>query len=195
LTDKSRNASIRANGTAPAAATARPPVPAWDRTLAIELLREEKFAQATELMRGLPAESSSDPDAQLLLAVLLTNRGSLSEAEKVCERLLALDELNAGAHYLMALSREHAGDRAAAIEHDRTAVYLDSAFAMPHLHLGLLAKRSGQKDTAKGELTRAMALLAREDASRIFLFGGGFTRETLAEFCRTELLACGATDE
>jgi len=195
LTDKSRSASIRANGTAPAAATARPPVPAWDRTLAIELLREEKFAQATELMRGLPAESSSDPDAQLLLAVLLTNRGSLSEAEKVCERLLALDELNAGAHYLMALSREHAGDRAAAIEHDRAAVYLDSAFAMPHLHLGLLAKRSGQKDTAKGELTRAMALLAREDASRIFLFGGGFTRETLAEFCRTELLACGATDE
>jgi chemotaxis protein methyltransferase CheR len=39
-----------------------------------------------------------------------------------------------------------------------------------------------------------MALLAREDTSKIVLFGGGFTREALAEFCRTELLACGAPD-
>ena len=166
------------------------PAAAWDRTLAIDLLRREKFAAATDLLLALPPESKSDPDAQLLLAVLFTNRGNLSDAEKVCQQLLKLDELNAGAHYLMALCREHAGDRDGAIEHDQMAVYLDSAFAMPHLHMGLVAKRSGKVDTAKGELTRALALLAREDTSRIFLFGGGFTREALSEFCRTELLAC-----
>ena len=33
----------------------------------------------------------------------------LKESEEVCRRLLDLDELNAGARYLMALCREHDG--------------------------------------------------------------------------------------
>ncbi len=164
---------------------------AWDRTVAIELLRREKFSEAMELLRALPAESKADPDTQLLIAVLLTNGGDLPEAERVCQHVLSLDELSAGAHYLMALCREHAGDQAGAVQHDQTAAYLDSAFAMPHLHLGLVAKRSADVDTARRELGQALPLLDREDASRILLFGGGFTREALVEFCRAELRACG----
>jgi chemotaxis protein methyltransferase CheR len=167
------------------------PAFAWDRTLALELLREERFAEAKELLQALPAESKADPDTQLLLAVLLTNGGHLLEAEEVCRHVLVLDELNAGAHYLMALCREHAGDREGAMEHDQAAMYLDAAFAMPHLHLGLVAKRSADVETAKRELALALPLLAREDASRILLFGGGFTRGALVEFCQAELCACG----
>ena len=170
---------------------AAPTAPPWDRAVAIELLRKERFAEALELLRSLPAESKADPDTQLLLAVLLTNGGDLPEAEKVCEYVLKLDGLNAGAHYLMALCRERAGDRDAAVEHDRAATYLDAAFAMPHLHLGLVAKRSADIETARRELSRALPLLDQEDASRILLFGGGFTRKALVEFCRAELRACG----
>jgi chemotaxis protein methyltransferase CheR len=175
----------------PASPAAPLPAPRWDRILAIELLGEERFEEALELLRTLPPESKADPDAQLLLAVLLTNRGNLAEAEKICQHLLELDELNAGAHYLMALCREHVGDRKAAIAHDEAAVYLDAAFAMPHLHRGLVAKRSCDLETAKEQLGQAVELLAREDASRVLLFGGGFTREALTEFCRTELRSCG----
>jgi chemotaxis protein methyltransferase CheR len=168
-----------------------PPLPALDLTVAIELVGKERFGEAMDLLRTLPPESKADPDAQLLLAVLLTNAGDLGEAEKICQHLLKLDELNAGAHYLMALCREHAGDYRAAIQHDEAAVYLDSAFAMPHLHRGLVAKRYADLETAKRQLGRAVVLLAREDASRVLLFGGGFTREALSEFCRSELRACG----
>ncbi|HYL62683.1 MAG TPA: CheR family methyltransferase [Candidatus Methylomirabilis sp.] len=184
-------AASRPASAIPPNANSRPA--AWDRTVAIELLRREKFSEAMELLRALPAESQTDPDAQLLVAVLLTNGGNLPEAEKVCQHVLHLDELNAGAHYLMALCREHAGDQAGAVQHDQTAAYLDSAFAMPHLHLGLVAKRSTDVETARRELGRALPLLDREDASRILLFGGGFTRESLVEFCRAELRACGGT--
>jgi chemotaxis protein methyltransferase CheR len=170
---------------------AAPTPPIWDRALAIELLQKERFAEAIELVRASPEESIEDSDTQLLLAVLLTNGGDLPEAEKVCLHVLKIDGLNAGAHYLMALCREHAGDRKAAVEHDQAATYLDSAFAMPHLHLGLVAKRSADAETARRELGRALALLDQEDASRILLFGGGFTRKTLVEFCRAELRACG----
>jgi chemotaxis protein methyltransferase CheR len=165
--------------------------PQWDRTLAIELLRKERFAEALELLRALPAVSAVDPDSQLLLGVLLTNSGDLLEAEKVCRNVLGMDELNAGAHYLMALCREHSGDREAAMQHDRAATYLDAAFAMPRLHLGLAAKRCGDMDTARRELGQALPLLDREDPSRVLLFGGGFTREALVEFCRAELISCG----
>jgi chemotaxis protein methyltransferase CheR len=194
LTEKTSVPTASASGsTAARAANSQPNprTPDWDRTRAIELLRKERFAEAVELLQGLPAESKADPDTQLLLAVLLTNGGDLPEAERVCRYVLKLDELNAGAHYLMALCREHAGDQDAAVEHDQAATYLDSAFAMPHLHLGLVAKRSADSQTARRELGHALPLLAREDASRILLFGGGFTRGALVEFCRAELYSCG----
>jgi chemotaxis protein methyltransferase CheR len=115
------------------------------------------------------------------------------QAERACEQLLALDELNAGAHYLLALCREGAGDRGGAVSHDQTAVYLDPGFAMAHVHLGLLARRANDRNTARRELEQAILLLQREDASRLLLFGGGFSRDALMALCRAELSASGAT--
>jgi chemotaxis protein methyltransferase CheR len=194
LTQQKNEPTVSASGIAAAhAENSRPGprAPDWGRTRAIELLRSERFAEGVELLQALPAESKADPDTQLLLAVLLTNGGDLPEAGRVCRHVLELDELNAGAHYLMALCREHAGDPDAAVEHDQAATYLDSAFAMPHLHLGLVAKRSADEQTARRELGHALTLLAREDAARILLFGGGFTRGALVELCRAELHSCG----
>jgi chemotaxis protein methyltransferase CheR len=158
---------------------------------ALELLRRERFVEAKEFLRDLPPGSAVDPDAQLLLAVLHTNSGEIVEAEKIARQVLAADELNTGAHYLIALCREHASDRDGAVRHNQAATYLDPLFAMPHLHLGLLAKRAADTDTARRELGLALALFDREDPARILLFGGGFTREALVEFCRAELRACG----
>jgi chemotaxis protein methyltransferase CheR len=181
----------------PRPSPAAPPAPVvqrpeWDLRPAVEMLRQERFADAMVLLQALPAGSRTDNDAQLLRAVLLTNGGMLTDAESVCQQILSKDELHAGAHYLVALCREHAGDRRAAVEHGQVATYLDADFAMPHLHLGLLARRSGDAERAGAELARALTLLAREDASRILLYGGGFSREALVELCRAELRTCGA---
>jgi len=165
--------------------------PTWDLGLVFDAVRQERFSDALALISSLPPDSQENPDAVLLHAALLTNNSRLDEAERVCKRLLGLDDLNAGAHYLMALCREHASDSAGAIEHDQTAIYLDADFAMPHLHLGIMAKRSGDITTAQRELGQALILLAREDTSRLLLFGGGFSRETLLQLCRTELRAIG----
>jgi chemotaxis protein methyltransferase CheR len=184
LSHDARSASSEVR--APAAPRAQ-----WDLLPAVEMLRQERFVEAMDLLQALPAESRTDSDAQLLRAVLLTNSGRLLEAEVVCQQILSKDELHAGAHYLAALCREHAGDRPAAREHDRIASYLDASFAMPHLHLGLIARRTGAPEQARVELERALALLAREDASRILLYGGGFSREALVELCRAELRTRG----
>ena len=178
--------------TDPAGQPALPAAPrTWDLWLVLEAVRQERFTDALELIVSLPPDSNKDPDTLLLRAVMLTNCGRLDESEEVCRRLLALDELNAGAHYVMALCREHAGDSTGAIEHGLTATYLDVGFSMPHLHLGIIAKRLGDATTAQRELRQALILLASEEASRILLFGGGFSRDTLLQLCRTQLRAAG----
>lgn len=165
----------------------------WDLMAARELLKQERFSEVIETLQALPPESDADPDVLLLRAVVLTNGGQIGEAEQVCLQILALDEMNAGAHYLRALCHEHGGDQKSAIEHDRIAIYLDPTFAMPRLHLGLIALRQGDLETARQELRKALALLSQEDAARILLFGGGFHRDSLAQLCESKLRACGGS--
>jgi len=160
---------------------------------ALELLHQERFREALEVLGSSPQETGGDPDAQLLRAGLLVNCGDLEAAEAVCRGILSADDLNAGAHYLTALCRERAGDTQGAMEHDRAAIYLDGAFAMPHLHLGRMAKRSADPATARRELDLAATLLSREDPARILLFGGGFSRDALLAFSRAEMQACGGS--
>lgn len=185
LTDSRRNKHEAAPSN-PVRATA-----AWDLGVVVELLRTERFAEALALVDALPPDSSSDPDVLLLRAVLLVHGGQLAKAQDACNRLLERDEMSAGAHYLLALCHEGGGDRAGAAYHDQVAAYLDPGFAMARLHLGLLARRAGDREVARRELGHAVVLLQREDASRILLFGGGFGREALIALCRTELLRCG----
>jgi chemotaxis protein methyltransferase CheR len=161
--------------------------------LVLELLKTERFSDALDLLGRLPAESDEDTDVLLLRAALLTHSGQLNAAENVSAQLLERDELNAGAHYLLALCRESAGDRQGALDHDQAAIYLDPGFAMPRLHLGLMARRAGERESARTELGHALMLLKREDASRLLLFGGGFGREALIALCRSELLSAGGT--
>jgi chemotaxis protein methyltransferase CheR len=159
--------------------------------LALELFKQERFVDALDLLSHLPAESERDPEVLLLRAALLTHSGNLRAAEHASAQLLARDEFNAGAHYLLALCREGAGDRQGAVDHDQAAIYLDSEFAMPRLHLGLMARRAGNLNEACRELGHALALLRREDTSRLLLFGGGFGREALVALCRSELKSAG----
>ena len=161
--------------------------------LVLELLKKERFSDALDLLGRLPAESDEDTDVLLLRAALLTHSGQLNAAENVSTQLLARDELNSGAHYLLALCRESAGDRQGALDHDQAAIYLDPGFAMPRLHLGLMARRAGDRESARTELGHALMLLKREEASRLLLFGGGFGREALIALCRSELLSAGGT--
>jgi chemotaxis protein methyltransferase CheR len=178
---------------APAAAAKTGPLAAGPSPLvqAFELVRAERFNDALGALAAVPAGAQSDPDVLLLRAVLLTNGGDREAAERDCARIFERDELNAEAHYVMALCREHAGDLEGAADHDQSAIYLDPGFAMPRLHLGLMAQRAGERDAARRELAKALALLPGEEASRVLLLGGGFGRDALIELCRSELRACG----
>lgn len=171
--------------------TSREPKKPFDLDPIVELFRCERVAEALALLDELPAAILQDSEVLLLRATLLTHGGDLAEAEQICAELLLRDQRNAGAHYLMALCQESAGDHIAALRSDRAAVRLDPSFAMPHLHMGLLARRLGDWAAARRELSKAATLIPCENNSRLLLFGGGFNREALSGLCRAQLDSCG----
>lgn len=173
---------------APAGAAA---APRGDYGAALDLLARERFAEALDLVETFPPRALADPDILLLHATLLVHCSQLDAAERACRSLLGRDDMSAGAHHALALCREARGDRRGAIEQHQIAAYLDPSFAMPHLHLGLLARRAGDESEARRALGVAFELLQREETGRLLLFGGGFGRDALLALCRTEPLSCG----
>lgn len=159
---------------------------AWRSPRVLELLRDERFADALEFV-GSQDDDSCDRDVMLLTAALLVHAGQFEAAEQAVRRLLALDEMISGAHYVLGLTHEAAGDEESAIGAYRLAAYLDPGFAMPRLHLGTLARRRRDLAVARRELTQALLLLSREDPARLILFCGGLTRNALIALCRSEL--------
>jgi chemotaxis protein methyltransferase CheR len=153
----------------------------------LELMQSDRHSEAFALFSRGAAAQSDDPDRLLVEATLLTHANRFPAAEAVCARLLLLDELNSGAHYVLALCREAAGDLERAMYHDQVAAYLDPGFAMPHVHMGLMLRRSGKCEASRHELSQAHALLEREDTARVAMFGGGFNRSALRALCLTEL--------
>jgi chemotaxis protein methyltransferase CheR len=163
----------------------------FDPAPALDLMRQERFAEALDHVRVGARLPRQDCDALLLEAVLLIHSGQIGAADDVVCRLLRFDGHNAAAHYVRALCREHQGAHENAIEHNRAAANLDPTFAMPRLHLGLLMRRRGDREAARGEFAQALELFARESDSRILMFGGGFGRQALIDLCQSALKESG----
>jgi chemotaxis protein methyltransferase CheR len=180
----------RAEPPAVRAAPPEPP-PSPGRELLLRLVREERFAEALAAS-GRPGNAAAEPRDLLVHGVLLAQAGRTADAEMAARALLDVDGLYADAHHLLGVCLEDGAAVDVAIGHYRLAAYLDPAFAMPRLRMGLLARRRGDDRTAAAELDRALHLLRAEDDDRITLFGGGFGRIALAGLCRSERDACGA---
>jgi chemotaxis protein methyltransferase CheR len=153
-----------------------PPGDRWRE--AIALFEREELDAAVQCLAGSHAR-----DAQLLRAVVHLQRGNLDDVEA-----LLAEPPDAAAHYVLALADEVRGDLDGAFAHHTTATHLDPTFAMPHLQLGLLARRAGDRSAARRALGQALALLETEPSERIVLFGGGFRKDALIALCRGELV-------
>jgi chemotaxis protein methyltransferase CheR len=131
----------------------------------------------------------SEPERLLLRSVLLVSLGRVDEARAACAAVLAADSRHAGAYYVQALCEERLHRDSEAVRHDEMAIYLDETFAMPQLHLAMLARRRHDVAVARRHIERARDLFAGEDQLRILMFGGGFSRQSLIQMCDTQLRA------
>ncbi|AUX42714.1 chemotaxis protein CheR [Sorangium cellulosum] len=187
-----RPGATRAPGEARKAGAGRPLGPAELAAIerALLLIGGERFADAMTALAALPPEAASDARVELLRAVILCQQGDLSRAERACRNALDAGD-DGAAHYVLGLCQEQAGDTAGAAQHYKAAARRDPSFAMPHLRLGMLARRAGDMKTTRDELARASELLVAEQHERLVLFGGGFPRATLIGLCQAELRTQG----
>jgi chemotaxis protein methyltransferase CheR len=155
-------------------------------TDALALIEREQFPEA---LARIEAADPGDPDAALVRAVLLLQARRADDAKVLCRELIGRGALRPAAHHVLSLCEDLTGDRDAAVASASTATELDPAFALAHLHLGILCRRDGNRDRARLELGHAARLIAHETERRVVLFGGGFKREALAALCRAELTA------
>ncbi len=137
-----------------------------------------------------PLDADEDGTRQLDRALHLVETGQVNEGLRVCADLIAQSkpaDIQADALYIQALALEERGELAAAEWHHQRAAAKDAHFAMPHLRLGLLARRRGEPVAARRELRNALALLDTESPERLRRFGGGFERQALRQLCTHDL--------
>ncbi len=123
-------------------------------------------------------------------ALRLVESGQVEDGLRACAKLIAPQTpaaLQAEVLFLQGLAMEERGQLPAAEWHHQRAAAKDAGFALPHLRLGLLARRRGEIVAARRELRRALELLDSESDERLRRFGGGFEREDLRRLCRDEI--------
>ncbi|GMQ87351.1 MAG: protein-glutamate O-methyltransferase CheR [Gammaproteobacteria bacterium] len=127
----------------PKAATVRKlnkPAPAAPLPFADSLRKNEQQAQST----------ADEQDTDLLQqAFLLADQGHLDEAANFCETLLKQQTQQAGAHYLLGLIREAAGNPAEAERMFRKAIYLNPNHYEALAHLSVICRRQGDAGDAQ----------------------------------------------
>ena len=158
----------------------------WQQDLEF-LLRQEKWSEAEQTLRSAASE---DLRNQVLLAELCFVNGRIDEAQQRCEQLLAVHFLDAEPHQLMAMCMEQKQRLPLALEHARRASYLDPNFALPHVLLGRLALKAGNRAAAMREFETARGRLPAEQSRRLRLLSGGFGRQAMIEYCEAQIRVC-----
>lgn len=104
-----------------------------------------------DFSRAAAIFSDAAPDVHIMLlrARICANQGRLDLAVEWGRQALAVDKLNLGAHYLMAVILEERGEPELAIEALRRVLYLEPCFVLAHFSLGNLERRLGRPNHDK----------------------------------------------
>jgi len=139
--------------------TTAPQLTPYDEALA--LYKAGLYAQITEAMPALLAESRPDSEVASLLARSYANQGRLNEALEWCRKALAGDKLNPALYYLQATVLEERGDLEAAAACLKQTLYLDQDFVLAHIALGNLLLRQHKPAQADRHFSNAVSLLKK----------------------------------
>jgi chemotaxis protein methyltransferase CheR len=143
-----------------------------------------EYAQAADKLRpvlSVPADEPVKLRALGLLTRALANQGALDEAQRVSERWIAADKLDAAAHYLHAMVSQELGDRARARASLQRAVYLHPEFTLAHFALGNHARAEARVAEARRHFANAARLLEGLPADSAVPESEGLTAGRLRE--------------
>lgn len=115
------------------------------------------------------------------------DRGQWEEARRICEQVLASDNLSSAAHYLLAQIDEHEGCFEAALAGYRRAVYLDRTFAAATLGMANVLRQTGHHNDASRSYRRVLKQLNAVAPDTIIAGTDGVTAAELSAYARRQL--------
>jgi len=121
----------------------------------------QPFARATAQPLALPAVAQLSDQELLLQAFRLANEGHMDEAAERCETLLRKKSPPAGAHYLLGIIREAAGNTQDAEQLFRKTIYLEPNHYEALTHLSVIYDKKGDTQNARRFRERAARAYAR----------------------------------
>jgi chemotaxis protein methyltransferase CheR len=127
-----------------------------------------------------PQQLAEDADNARILA----DTGHWDDAAAICERILEHDSLNPAAHFTLALVLAHRGLADEAVKQLRSAIYVDSDFALAWYHLGAMLQSAGDLHGARKAFLNVCELLSDFQPDAPVAHGDGIQAEELLELAR-----------
>jgi chemotaxis protein methyltransferase CheR len=142
---------------------------------------------AAKILLGALAATPDDARCLALLARIRANQGALEEALAWCEKAIAADKLNPGAHYLLGAILQEGGRLTEAAASLKRALYLDQDFVLAHFALGNLRQRQGRHKESLRHFENALRALRACPAHLPLPESEGITPERLAEIIQSAI--------
>ncbi|MFC1853495.1 CheR family methyltransferase [candidate division CSSED10-310 bacterium] len=151
-----------------------------------EAFRYEDFNEAKEIIESVLEQDSQFPGAKALLCEITMNLGEYSRTVALSKELLAEDQLNSEAHYILGCILKKQEDNEGALEYFRHAIYLDPNFAMSHFSLANIFRDQGDLKNARRSYHNTIHSL-QKSSGNVIKFASGFPREILIRTCERNI--------
>jgi chemotaxis protein methyltransferase CheR len=151
------------------------------------LFDAEKFAEASRLLQAVTFAKPGHVGALVLQGFISANKGLYDDVLKLCDTVLALNDLQPEVYFLKGLVFEMMDKMNHAAEEYRKAMLLQMDFIMPHYNLGRLYFRLGREKDGIRELKNCLKIVEKWPAESIIPYSGGLSREVFLEQLRNEL--------
>jgi chemotaxis protein methyltransferase CheR len=117
-------------------------------------------------------------------ARILADTGHWDHAAAICERVLEHDSLNSTAHFTLALVLAHRGLADEAVKQLRSAIYVNSDFALAWYYLGTMLQSAGDLPGARKAFLNVCELLDDLQPDAPVAHGDGIQVDELRELAR-----------
>ena len=126
-------------------------------------------------------QHAATPEDFVLLIRALANQNKLTEAIAQCERVIAINKLHPGLHFLFATILQEHNQFSKAITSLNHVIYLDPNSVLAYYTLGNIFLRQGDALRAKRSFENALALLKKCNDDDIVPESEGLTAGRLRE--------------
>ena len=154
----------------------------------LQYLQNEQPKKAEIIFKAILTDFPDDITTLLGMALIEGSSHHLDEARKYCQRVFAIDNFSPEAYFITGLLYETENNPNKAQKAYQDTVFLNNNFIPAHFKLAELNYNLQQYKQAILSYRNVLRYLSQESDRIIFLYLGGFTKETIQTLCEQRVI-------